>query len=171
MLWSWPWATIRKQLCNWFDGQSKDEISFPAKSKERICRRCCWCDKASSRLRWAKRYRWCTNPCWPRRRWMPYHPWKSGVKAILKREKPWLLFVWCFAHRLELANDQGCLDRDILWGGGRLSVTIFTKRVQRSWEDWRLSTTHVMGALSFLMVESSKEIKWDKVDWAQDQCS
>jgi len=28
---------------------------------------------------------------------------KTGVKAIFKREKPWLLFVWCFAHRLELA--------------------------------------------------------------------
>lgn len=31
------------------------------------------------------------------------HGSKTGVKAIFKREKPWLLFVWCFAHRLELA--------------------------------------------------------------------
>ena len=28
---------------------------------------------------------------------------KGGVKAILKKEYPWFLFVWCIAHRLELA--------------------------------------------------------------------
>ena len=28
---------------------------------------------------------------------------KAGVKAILKKEYPWFLFVWCIAHRLELA--------------------------------------------------------------------
>ena len=28
---------------------------------------------------------------------------KEGVKAILKRENPWLNFGWCVAHRLELA--------------------------------------------------------------------
>ena len=28
---------------------------------------------------------------------------KGGVKGILKKEYPWFLFVWCIAHRLELA--------------------------------------------------------------------
>lgn len=28
---------------------------------------------------------------------------KGGVKAILKKEYPWFLFVWCIAHHLELA--------------------------------------------------------------------
>ena len=27
----------------------------------------------------------------------------GGVKALMLREKPWLIFVWCMAHRLELA--------------------------------------------------------------------
>ena len=28
---------------------------------------------------------------------------KQGVKALLQEEMPWLVFVWCMAHRLELA--------------------------------------------------------------------
>ena len=28
---------------------------------------------------------------------------KRGVQAIMKEEMPWIAFVWCMAHRLELA--------------------------------------------------------------------
>ena len=33
-----------------------------------------------------------------------------GVRAIMKEEMPWIVFVWCMAHRLELAIQDALKD-------------------------------------------------------------
>ena len=35
---------------------------------------------------------------------------KRGVRAIMKEEMPWIAFVWCMAHRLELAIQDALKD-------------------------------------------------------------
>ena len=35
---------------------------------------------------------------------------KRGVQAIMKEEIPWIAFVWCMAHRLELAIQDALKD-------------------------------------------------------------
>ena len=32
---------------------------------------------------------------------------KEGVKSLIQHEKPWIIFEWCIAHRLELALKDG----------------------------------------------------------------
>ena len=33
-----------------------------------------------------------------------------GVQAIMKEEMPWIVFVWCMTHRLELAIQDALKD-------------------------------------------------------------
>ena len=35
---------------------------------------------------------------------------KTGVKALLKEHSPWLIFIWCLSHRLELAIKEALND-------------------------------------------------------------
>ena len=36
----------------------------------------------------------------------------NGVKGLIQSDRPWVVAVWCLAHRLELAV-RGCLDKYI----------------------------------------------------------
>ena len=48
----------------------------------------------------------------------------SGVWAIMKEEMPWIVFVWCMTHRLELAI-QGALKDTFFGEVDDMSLRIF----------------------------------------------